>query len=53
MNKGEAQRTMVLSLEHAYHGDTFKTMEVGDDAVSYTHLYVDKRQVHYFSVNKK
>lgn len=31
MNKGETQRTMVLSLEHAYHGDTFKTMDVGDD----------------------
>ncbi len=23
---------MVLALEHAYHGDTFKTMEAGDDA---------------------
>ncbi len=31
VNRGEIQRTMVLSLEHAYHGDTFKTMEVGDD----------------------
>lgn len=31
MNRGEEQRTMVLALEHAYHGDTFKTMEVGDD----------------------
>lgn len=31
MNKGEEQRTMILALEHAYHGDTFKTMEVGDD----------------------
>lgn len=31
MNKGEKERTMVLALEHAYHGDTFKTMEVGDD----------------------
>lgn len=31
MNQGEMQRTMVLSLTHAYHGDTFKTMEVGDD----------------------
>lgn len=30
-NRGETQRTMVLALEHAYHGDTFKTMEVGDD----------------------
>ncbi|MEG1932065.1 MAG: adenosylmethionine--8-amino-7-oxononanoate transaminase, partial [Pygmaiobacter sp.] len=31
MNRGEMQRTKVLALEHAYHGDTFKTMEVGDD----------------------
>lgn len=31
MNRGENGRTMVLALEHAYHGDTFKTMEVGDD----------------------
>lgn len=31
VNKGDLQRTKVLALEHAYHGDTFKTMEVGDD----------------------
>ena len=31
LNRGESQRTMVLALEHAYHGDTFKTMEAGDD----------------------
>lgn len=31
MNKGEEHRTMILALEHAYHGDTFKAMEVGDD----------------------
>ncbi len=31
MNQGNRQRTKVLSLEHSYHGDTFKTMEVGDD----------------------
>ena len=31
INKGEEHRTMILALEHAYHGDTFKTMEVGDD----------------------
>ena len=31
MNQGQTQRTMILSLEHAYHGDTFKTMEAGDD----------------------
>lgn len=31
MNRGDTQRTMVLALKHAYHGDTFKAMEVGDD----------------------
>ena len=31
MNRGEENRTMILALEHAYHGDTFKTMEAGDD----------------------
>lgn len=31
VNRGEWKRTRVLSLNHAYHGDTFKTMEVGDD----------------------
>lgn len=31
VNQGEMQRTKVLSLTHSYHGDTFKTMEVGDD----------------------
>lgn len=31
MNRGEKERTMILALNHAYHGDTFKTMEAGDD----------------------
>ena len=31
MNRGATQRTLVLALERAYHGDTFKTMEIGDD----------------------
>ena len=31
VNRGEMKRTKVLSLTHAYHGDTFKAMEVGDD----------------------
>lgn len=31
MNREDNRRTMVLALEHAYHGDTFKTMEAGDD----------------------
>lgn len=31
VNRGDLKRTKVLALEHAYHGDTFKAMEVGDD----------------------
>lgn len=31
VNQGDLRRTKVLSLTHAYHGDTFKAMEVGDD----------------------
>lgn len=30
VNRGDGRRT-VLALTHSYHGDTFKTMEVGDD----------------------
>lgn len=31
VNQGIFHRKKVLSLKHAYHGDTFRTMEVGDD----------------------
>lgn len=31
VNRGEAHRTNILALRHAYHGDTFKAMEAGDD----------------------
>lgn len=31
VNRGDMHRTKILSLTHAYHGDTFKTMEAGDD----------------------
>ncbi len=31
VNQGDLNRTKILSLTHAYHGDTFKTMEAGDD----------------------
>lgn len=31
LNQGQTGRTDILALEHAYHGDTFKTMEVGND----------------------
>lgn len=31
MNRGDTKRIKILSLEHSYHGDTFKAMEAGDD----------------------
>ena len=31
MNRADNDKNMVLALENAYHGDTFKTMEIGDD----------------------
>ena len=47
VNGGEWQRTKVLSLTHAYHGDTFKAMEVGDDEDYHFILeaYGEKRNV--------
>lgn len=31
INKGQNNRKKILSLTNSYHGDTFKTMEIGDD----------------------
>lgn len=31
VNRGDMKRTKMMGLTHAYHGDTFKTMEAGDD----------------------
>lgn len=47
VNRGDRKRTKVLSLCHAYHGDTFKTMEVGDDEDYHFILeaYGDKKDV--------
>lgn len=43
VNRGSARRT-VLALKHAYHGDTFKAMEVGDDE-DYHFAFPSKRGV--------
>ena len=40
-NQGR-KRPLVLALNHAYHGDTFKAMEVGDDE-DY-HFAFDKKE---------
>lgn len=44
-NRGSS-RDMVLSLEHAYHGDTFKAMEVGDDEDYHFAFHEKKGVVH-------
>ncbi|HAH17684.1 MAG TPA: adenosylmethionine--8-amino-7-oxononanoate transaminase [Eubacterium sp.] len=41
-NRG-SDREMILALEHAYHGDTFKAMEVGDD-VDYHFAFGDNNE---------
>lgn len=38
------KRPMILALEHAYHGDTFKAMEVGDDE-DYHFAFDEKKDV--------
>ena len=43
VNRG-SKRKKILALEHAYHGDTFKTMEVGDDE-DYHFAFPQKRGV--------
>lgn len=42
-NRGDT-RKKVLALEHAYHGDTFKAMEVGDDE-DYHFAFEEKNDV--------
>ena len=53
VNRGEMERTKVLSLTHAYHGDTFKAMEVGDD--EYYHFileaYGEKKYVYHIDTD--
>ena len=41
-NQGR-KRPLVLALEHAYHGDTFKAMEVGDDEDYHFRILTEKR----------
>ena len=49
VNRGE-RRENVLSLTHSYHGDTFKTMEVGDDE-DYHFAFPAKKGVTHINTN--
>ena len=42
----QSKRDTVLALEHAYHGDTFKAMEVGDDEDYHFAFDIKKGVVH-------
>ena len=55
INIGDKKRTKVLALKHAYHGDTFKTMEVGDDEDYHFILeaYGEKREVYHINTDIK
>lgn len=44
VNLGQQDRKKVLALKHAYHGDTFKAMEVGDDE-DYHFAFGEKKDV--------
>ena len=45
VNRGE-ERPAVLALQHAYHGDTFRAMEVGDDE-DYHFAFKEKKNVYH------
>ena len=53
VNRGEMERTKVVSLTHAYHGDTFKAMEVGDDEEYHFILeaYGEKKYVYHIDTD--
>lgn len=51
-NKGFYLKTEILSLKHSYHGDTFKTMSIGDDP-DYHKAFSNKTGVHHISLDKR
>ena len=49
VNRG-SKRDLILSLTHSYHGDTYKTMEVGDDE-DYHIAFPSKEGVRHIDTN--
>ncbi len=49
-NKGIPNKKKILSLKHSYHGDTYKTMEVGDDS-DYHFAFDQKDNVIHINTN--
>jgi len=49
-NQGKAEKKSFVGLTHAYHGDTFKTMAVGDDE-DYHLAFPEKEGIYHVSPN--
>lgn len=49
-NQGLNQKKEIVALEHAYHGDTFKTMAIGDDP-DYHLAFPEKEGIHHVPVD--
>lgn len=45
-NAGNPEKNKIIALKHSYHGDTFKTMELGDD-IDYHLAFPNKSSVHH------
>jgi adenosylmethionine---8-amino-7-oxononanoate aminotransferase len=48
-SKGQAQRSLFLSLKNAYHGDTFGAMSVCDSQSGMHHLFHQNLSHHFFA----
>lgn len=51
-NRGDSQKREIVSLKEAYHGDTFKTMAVGDD-VDYHKAFPEKEGIYNIDIEIK
>ncbi len=51
-NSGDTKKNEIIALENAYHGDTFKTMSIGDDP-DYHLAFPDKTGVHHIKPNTR
>lgn len=52
VNKGERNKSKFMSLKKAYHGDTFKAMEVGDDSDFHGAFNHMMKETYYVSIPK-
>lgn len=49
-NKDKPDKNMIVALKNSYHGDSFKTMEIGDDE-DYHHAFPNKASVFHIDID--